>query len=265
MTEREPTPAEILLNVLVTLLAPMFIAVCQGNVQAARLVAHATIRDYCAENNADLITVAKIIALGLATISALSLAMTEGIGLPMFVRLQSSANACDRAEHRNRRVLKESLRAPPRPEPPEVDEADVIARAEAAAALARQAQQQPKREPPPEPQPAPQPTVQQPPEPTVQQSAAPHAQPTAPHAQPTAAKPAPAQQPVPAAPMQDINRATWATAFATVAQEFAAEMPNLPPEEKWAASMRSKALSSVAADLLNGMQLEPYRLRPSTA
>jgi hypothetical protein len=228
MNERKPTPNEILMTLIVVLLTPMFLAASGGDIQSARFAAFATIQNHRTEDDAELVTVAKMIAFGLAALSALSLALTEDIGASMLIRLQASATACDRAEHRNRRVLQEKRRAPPpppEPDPPPVEQADVIARAEQAAALARQANQQP---PEPAPQQAPQPQ---------------------------------AQQPAPAQPVQQMNRAAWANALATAAQEFAGEMPNLPPQEKWAASVRSKALSSAATDLLNGVDLEPYRLK----
>jgi len=62
---------------------------------------------------------------------------------------------------------------------------------------------------------------------------------------------------------EEANRARWASAFATVAQEFAAEIPHLPPAKRWEASVKSQALSTAATEMFAGMGLEAFRL-PST-
>ncbi len=61
-----PCPPDLLLRLVITLLAPMFLGVSDGNVHFARMAAIETVRDYRARNNADLIAVAQIIAFGLA-------------------------------------------------------------------------------------------------------------------------------------------------------------------------------------------------------
>jgi hypothetical protein len=72
-------------------------------------------------------------------------------------------------------------------------------------------------------------------------------------AQQTAA--AQAQKPQPT----DIDRAAWATAMAHVAREYATDLPNLPPQQKRAASMRANALGTAASSLLGGGDPAPFR------
>ena len=62
-------PAAVLMNVLVTLLAPMFIAGAKGDIRLARAAALETVNSYRAQNHASLIAVAKIVAFSLATLA----------------------------------------------------------------------------------------------------------------------------------------------------------------------------------------------------
>lgn len=98
-------PAQPLLDLIVTLLTPMFLAAAGNDLAFARQAAIETLNAYRAETRSDLITVAKIIGFGLATLAALSLSMTDDLPLPTILRLQASARASDRSEHRNRQVL----------------------------------------------------------------------------------------------------------------------------------------------------------------
>jgi len=66
MTRPTPhRPAEILTVIIVTLLAPMFIAAMGGDLNLARAAALETIDSYRAHNHASLMAVAKIVAFGL--------------------------------------------------------------------------------------------------------------------------------------------------------------------------------------------------------
>ena len=109
-------PGDILLHLIVTLLAPMFLAVCCGNLDFARMAVLETVNAYRARGHVDLIAVAQIVAHGLASVSSACLSMSDDISLPMTLRLRASANASDRACERNRRAL-EKNRATPRPDP----------------------------------------------------------------------------------------------------------------------------------------------------
>ena len=109
-------PGDILLHLIVTLLAPMFLAVCCGNLDFARMAALETVNAYRARSHVDLIAVAQIVAHGLASVSSACLSMAEDISLLMTPRLRASANASNRACDRARRTL-EANRAAPAPDP----------------------------------------------------------------------------------------------------------------------------------------------------
>jgi hypothetical protein len=206
---------EVLLNLIITLLTPMFFASAGGDLALARLAAAETLAAYRAETHADLITVAKIIAFGLATLASLSLSMADDLPIAQILRLQASANATDRSEHRNRLALKQSRAqqatelAPSEPEP-EIDEAALTA---AAAAM--------------------------------QQRTAEH----------LAQFTAPAASPEPAPAITDAERqyaATWAASAAQIAAETAASLPTLPPEERRSAAIWIEVLNASAKEFMAG-------------
>jgi hypothetical protein len=58
------------------------------------------------------------------------------------------------------------------------------------------------------------------------------------------------------------NQAMWAIAMVKESGEIAASIPNLPPSERRAATIRAAALSGCANELLYG---PPKRLNPDTA
>jgi hypothetical protein len=109
-------PDQLLLDLVLALLTPMFLEVAGGNVILAHQAAVESLKAYRAETNSDLVAVAKIIAFGLATLAALSRALADDLSDSLFIRLHASANSADRAEHRNRRLL-EAKRTSPRPAP----------------------------------------------------------------------------------------------------------------------------------------------------
>ena len=106
-------PSEILMALIVTLLAPMFLGVTAGDISLARLAALETVNAYQARNQADLIAIAQIIACGLAALGSLSLSMDDDISLSMTLRLRGSAVALNRSAEQNRRVLNQPLRDNP--------------------------------------------------------------------------------------------------------------------------------------------------------
>lgn len=241
------SPSDILLHLIVTLLAPMFLTASGGDIQFARMAALETVNAYRARNHADLIVIAQIIACGLTALGSLSLSMADNISLSMLLRLRGNAVALNRSAEQNRRALKESRPATAAPnhaetmdyaehaaEPDEdFDEAEVIANVAAAQKRAADTQahlQAAQRVPEPDPIPT----------------------------------PAPVEAPASAAPAAVAERqrqAMWAGAMADVAQEFTASLPHLPPAERKIATMRAAMLSSAASDLLSGNG--PPRLRPS--
>ena len=124
-------PADFLLNLIVTLLTPMFLTAAGNDLAFARQAARQTLNDYRAETRSDLITVAKIIGFGLAALAALSLSMAEDLSIKTVLRLHASANASDRSEHRNRQVLKTQVPSeqPSMMPQPDIDEAALQAAA----------------------------------------------------------------------------------------------------------------------------------------
>ena len=101
-------PGGLLLELIITLLTPMFLAIAGGNLTHARAAATETLVSYRAQTQHDLIAIAKIIAFGLATISSLSRSMEDDLTLNQILRLRANANATDRSEHRNRQALEKT-------------------------------------------------------------------------------------------------------------------------------------------------------------
>jgi hypothetical protein len=126
-------PAEVLLNLIVTLLTPMFLSAAGGDLQFARLAAAETLEAYRADTHSDLVTVAKIVAFGLATLGSLSLSMEDHLPVTQILRLRANANATDRSEHRCRLALEQNRSqqpAAPLPDPePKIDQAALTAAA----------------------------------------------------------------------------------------------------------------------------------------
>jgi hypothetical protein len=223
-TDIEPTskpnaarhPFGVLMNLIITLLAPTFLGVTGGNIAYARAAALETVNAYRARNQADLIAIAQIIAFGLAALGSLSLSMADDISIPMILRLRGNAIACDRSAERNRRALiksqvTERLPHDPAPDPEPFDD-NAFLSAAAAQELAAESEAR-LREPEPKADPAP------------------------------AAEPARAEK---------RHREMWAIAMVKDASEITASLPNLPPAERDAAVIRAAAMTSAAHDLLYG-------------
>jgi outer membrane biosynthesis protein TonB len=247
-------PIDILTTLIIALLAPMFLTATGGDLAAARAAAADSIEAYRARTHADLLAVAQIVAFSLSALGSLSLAMAPEIPIPLTLRLRGNANACNRSVEQNRRALLHPNRtdtaAPTDPPPfvPEPDqdayEAQVIANV---AATQQRIAETHARAVTPKPQPAPPATSA--PTPAPQSSPAP----TPAKRQASPAFPGPATT-------DQQWHALWASAAAQVAAEYTADIPNLPPQERRAASIRAAALNSCANDLLAG-DIAP-RLRP---
>jgi hypothetical protein len=110
-------PSDILLHLVVTLLAPVFVMASDGDILFARMAALETVSIYRARNPADLIAIAQIIACGLTALGSLSLSMADDLSLSMTLRLRLRSNvvALNRVAERNRRVLQESSADTARP------------------------------------------------------------------------------------------------------------------------------------------------------
>jgi hypothetical protein len=228
-----PSFPDILLHVIVTLLAPLFLVESGGDIQCARMAALETVNACRASDPADLIAVAQVIACGLAALDSLRRSMADDISLAMLLRLRGNAVALSRSADQNRRVLREGrtesamppqAAAPGEPEP----EAWTSTSRPSAAAL----------------------------------SDLPQAEAPSPVPFPAAVAARASTTSLSAAERQRAERqAAWGSAAATVAAEYAARLPHLPPAERKMATVRAAALSSAASDLLAGGVIPP-RLRP---
>jgi hypothetical protein len=238
-----PTPLDLLMQLIVAFLAPMFLPATGGDLSIARAAAIETVSAYRAQTHADLIAIAQIVAFGLGALGSLSLAMADDIPPALALRLRGNANACNRAAEQNRRALQQNGPDTARPEPTRRDfvpapgqdayEAEIIAnvaitRQRAAEAWARAMAT------PPTPVPAAPPAA-------------------APNTKPPATFPGPATT-------DQQWQAIWAAAMADVAAEYTADIPSLPPQQRRAASLRAAALNGCANDLLAAN--EPPRLKP---
>jgi hypothetical protein len=215
-------PSDILLHLVVTLLAPMFVMASGGDILFARMAALETVSSYRARNPADLIAIAQIIACGLTALGSLGLSMADDLSLSMTLRLRSSAVALNRVAERNRRVLQESSADTARPAGSQQTAGDDF---DATMAAADVAAMQPR--------------------PTAAAGAVP------PPAAPISAASVTAERQV---------QAMWATAMTEVAGEFTASLPHLPPAARKMATVRAAALNSSAHALLSGTI--PPRLGP---
>jgi hypothetical protein len=239
MTNIEPppetdTPSNILLNLIIAQLAPMFLGVSAGDIGLARMAATETVAAYRAHNQADLIAIAQIIAFGLAALGSLSQSLDDDISPSTALRLRGNANACNRSAEQNRRAFTKSHandpapRHAPEPEPPpafpETDvppQPDKLLTPEAEQELAAEARvrlQTPEQTPVPPP--------------SLIRSTAPST-------------------------AENRHQEMWAIAMVNEASEITAGIANLPLAERNAASIRAATLSSTAHDLLYGAPPPP--------
>ncbi len=227
VADNDPGP-NLLLNVVVAFLAPMFLWSTGGNVSFAQLAAIEALDAYRATGPLSLITAAKIIAFELAALSSLSQSMGEDLSLSMALRLRGNASSMDRAAARNRRTLEQDRRsdeAADVPGEPSAEEAIAEAQRMVEEANARiKAAQQPQA-------PAPVPAARAVPAP-----------------EPAARGPVPEEQ----------RRSAWADAMAQVAGELTADMAKLPPKERAAEMARVEALTQTAAALVSGAPLPRF-------
>ena len=230
-------PFDILLNLVATLLAPMFLCITGGDAGLARMAALETISAYRARDLADLIAIAQIVGNGLAALGSLSLSMQDDISLSMTLRLRGNANALNRSAEQNRRAMRvthvddsapDHAEATWSPETPAVitkddsqtrtgalmnDTAAKMLADEANARLVPRTEQPKKREATPVADP---------------QTASAHTM------------------------TEKRHQKMWAIAMVKEASEITASIPGLPPMERNAASIRAGMLSSTANHLLTG-------------
>jgi hypothetical protein len=215
--------AQVVINLIATLLAPMFLTAAGGDLNYARIVAAETIDSYRAESLAELIIAAKIVAFGLAALGSLGLSMRDDLPAAMILRLRANAAACDRAEHRCHSLLKQSRtdqKVAPDPSPAS----------------------------PPDPEPLPD-------EATLLAAAVETQNRTADHLSLLSAL----ASSVPTDEEQQ-NLAAWATSAAEIVAENAASLASLSPEQRRDATIWIEALNAAANDFLAGNV--PSRLKP---
>jgi hypothetical protein len=231
--------ASALMNLVIALLAPMFLGVTAGDVRLATIAAAQTVNDYRAQNHADLLAIAQIIAFGLAALASLSLSMADDISLSMMVRLHGNANALNRSAEQNRRAIRgyptnagkprqEPMADPPAAARPSVSN-EHVDRARTERLLNLEVEQQ-----------------------LALQSEARLRDPLQAADQPATPSPTLARE---AADKR--HEAMWAITMVKEAADISASIPNLPPFERRAASVRAASLSTCANDLLYGRHLKP--------
>lgn len=227
-------PADILMNLIVAFLAPMFLGASGGDIGFARAAAIETVNAYRARNHADFVSIAQIIAFGLAALGSLSLSMADDLSLSMTLRLRGNANALDRSAEHSRRALRESRSDNSRPqEAPEIQPATQAGHALDEAALTTAVE-------------------------AAQQAAADL------QAHMRAEKPASPATATPLATKQH-HQAVWATAMADAAEKLTASIADLPPAERRAASLQAAALAGTANTLLSRVSAPPLdpAIRPT--
>ena len=220
-----PGSADILLNLVVIFLAPVFLSAANGDIALARLAAAETVNSYRANSQADLLAVAQIVAFGFATLGSLCLSMADDISLTMVLRLRGNANALSRSAEAHRRRLEKSR-------------ADI--------------NQPPTRAHPPAQAHQPQADQIRSDAPTQPPVATPAAQPR--QTQPVAAAapaitPAPVSTPSPVS-ATDPASTLWAAACVEAAEQLTTELSHLSPSERQLAVLQASVLSSCATDFL---------------
>jgi hypothetical protein len=210
----EIQPGDLLLNLIVALLAPLFLTASDGNIAFARLAAIETVSAYRARSQADLITIALIVACGLAALGSLGLSMADNLSVSMALRLRGNAVALNRAADQNRKALTASQAPSEAAEPvPDLAYETTVQANVAAAQKLTAAAKADLREP----------------EPVV---------------------PTPPQRHTSTA--QREWEVMLANVMTDVAAEFSGEAASLPPAERKMASLRAEALSSAATEVLLG-------------
>jgi len=251
-----PNPATggvtgLLVTMIITFLAPMFLADSGGDIAIARMAAAQTLNVYCARNDEEMISIVQIIAFGFAALMSLSRAMEDDVSVVMMLRLHGNANACNRSAEHNRRALRDSRArvivapAPVVPDVPDDDYDQTELNAVVASALERTGQAAPAQQAPVQPveTPAPEAPVATP----IFSAAVTNAAEAV--ASPNAAV-MPALSVTATAERQ--NQVTWATGMALVAAQYAADLPNLSPRERSENAVWAEALSTCAHELMDG-------------
>ena len=258
MTATDPDPADIVMNLIVTYLTPIFLATTAGDLALARTAAIQTINAYTARNPSDLLLIAQAIALSLAVLCSISLSMVENIPINLILRLRGNAVSLHRAANKCRQALPEPAPADTHTQLSDIDrETEESIIAEVAQTQQRVAEY--KANFTTEPQPSVESILLPPgefPDSPAKMKAVMNAILTDSErriAQAAAQKPPSPRQ----TPMTEAERhaCAWSSAMADVAAEMAAELSTLPHAERRAASIRLEALSTTANHLISSQSL----------
>ncbi len=131
-------PSDPLLEMIIGLLAPLFLAGGAGDLAAARLAAIETLAAYQARTQADLLKIAQVIGFGLTALDCLRLSVAPDLPLAMALRLRGCANALNRSAQQNTRAMAQQRAAstPAKHHQAAPADPDLAASAEAAGAAA---------------------------------------------------------------------------------------------------------------------------------
>ena len=221
-----PIPlSESLISFIVAMLAPMFLSAGSGDVRLARMAALEMLSAYRMQNQADLVTVAQVVAFGIATLGSLSQSMLDDLSLPMVLRLRGSANALSRSGHRHHQTLEQSHRACGQRATPVNEVARQVENLLAAEDMAAPVHVQP-------------PAKASPPEART-------------------TEPTPAPAPVTASAEAPTRPTLPPTTVSTAAQPLSLDIAGLPPIERRPPTMRAAALGSTASTLFTDLQGYP--------
>jgi hypothetical protein len=209
---------DFLTDMIVAFLTPIFLT-SASDLSLARAAALESVRACAARNPTELVLIGQMIALGLATISSVSVSMAENIPINQILRLRGNAVSLHRASDKCRRALVDPVTEPQQYPLTEVEETLI---AELQAKLTR-------------------------PKPAPTQAAPAPAPATKPDMRPTT-EPAPG----PISPHSDrLLRAAWSQAFPELAPEAIDNLFNESRIEPKTGSMRAAALSTTANHLIS--------------
>src|SRR5689334_3988616 len=104
---QSPASSNVLLNLVLVFLTPMFLWAADGDLVLARQAALETLNAYCARSAISLITAATLIAFELATLASLSQSLADDLPPQLALRFRSNANSLDRSAERNRQLLEQ--------------------------------------------------------------------------------------------------------------------------------------------------------------
>jgi hypothetical protein len=123
-------PSDVLIDLIATLLTPLFIGAAGGDLRYARMAAIEMIWSHRVTNQADLLQVVQIIAFSLASIQALCTAMTGDVPPQLLLRLMNGAERLSREEGRVRKSRQQeqacAAARPPAPQPPPATRPDPV-------------------------------------------------------------------------------------------------------------------------------------------